>query len=212
VLPARAEVAMRWRSVLSILAAAVLLSAPAGPPAAAAPAALSVGVVNFYSPTPLTPVGFSPEQYAADDLSALLSAGQPPFIVIPRPTMVQAQAAMHWQEVDVLHYDRLRALATAVGAGRLVVGWIPLLVIHRGGNGFFPGGDGEPSSADVNLVLQVFDTAQGRLVAERRFAASILGPPTRELVAKQVIDQALRSAAPVMTGLVAAGLTSRSAP
>jgi hypothetical protein len=200
-------------SMASMVAVTVLLVAPvAGPRAAAAPAPLAVGVVDFYSPTPLGPYNFSPERYAADDLSAILSRGPAPFIVIPRPTMVQAEAAMHWQEVDVLHYDRLRALANAVGAGRLVVGWIPLLVIHRGGGGFFPSaGDGEPSSADVNLVLQVFDAAQGRLIAERRYRASIVGPPTRDLVAQQVIDEALRSAAPTFAALVA-GPAARTAP
>jgi hypothetical protein len=184
------------------IATLCLIALCATAPVGAQPAAQSVGVVDFYSPTPLPPFNFTPERYAADDLSALLSRGAAPYIVIPRATIAQAQAAMRWQEVDVLHFDRLRALAAAVGANRLIVGWIPLLVVHQGGGVFPSGGDAAPRSADVNLVIQVFDAAQGRLTAERRFAASILGPPTRDLVGQEVLDRALRSAAPAIAPLL----------
>jgi hypothetical protein len=178
------------------IATVCLIACFAAAPGAAQPPGPSVGVVDFYSPTPLPLFGFTPERYAADDLSALLSQGSTPYIVVPRQTIVQAEAAMRWQSEDVLHFDRLHALAAAVGAGRLVVGWIPLLVVHQGG-GIFPSG-ADSRAADVNLVVQVFDAAQGRLTAERKSVASILGPPTRDLVAQQVIDQALRSAAPAI--------------
>jgi hypothetical protein len=119
--------------------------------------------------------------------------------------MQQAQAAMHWQNADVLHFDRLRELAGAVGADRLVVGWISLLDVESGGGRGFPlPRDGEgPPSATVNLVVQVFDRASGRLVAETRLSASALGA-TRSQVAAQVLNSALESGLPNVLRLLLA--------
>lgn len=194
----------RVRLLVVIGAAAVLLplSAALGlrAPAAAGPAGITVGVVDFYALTPLGAfVGFVPERFAADDLSRLLTRAVPArFAVIPSRTMWQAEDAMRWHAADVLHFDRLRALARSVGADRLVVGWIPLFSVDVGGGG---GGvpithDGEgPPTADVNIVVQVFDQATARVVAETRQSASVLGV-TRTQVAGLVLHVAVERALP----------------
>jgi hypothetical protein len=183
---------MRWtRAVaLAVLAGAVILS---GGPGGAAPGVKTVGVVDFYAPTPLGAfVGVFPERFAADDLSAQLArAANGRFTVIPRGTMERAEGALRWRDVDVLHYDRLGALARSVGADALILGWIPLLVVDAGGAGVVIPPDGEgPPSAEVNLVIQVFDATQGRRVAETKQAASALGT-TRSLLTQRVLHDAL---------------------
>jgi hypothetical protein len=159
-----------------------------------------VGVVDFYAPTPLGAFsGVFPERFAADDLSSLLArapAGR--LEVIPRETMQRAEGAMRWQETDVLHFDRLRALAHAVAADRLVLGWIPLLQVEAGGGGGVPVPDdgGGPPTALVNLVLQVFDEAQARVVAGTRTSAEITMGISRSQLAVQVLHIALERAQP----------------
>jgi hypothetical protein len=140
-----------------------------------------------------------PERFAADDLSSLLthaSAGR--LEVIPRETMQRAEGAMRWQEADVLHFDRLRALARAVAADRLVLGWIPLLQVEASGGGGVPVPDdgGGPPTALANLVLQVFDETQARVVAETRGSAEITIGVSRSQLAVQVLHIALARAQP----------------
>jgi hypothetical protein len=161
---------------------------------------IKVGVVDFYAPTPLGAYsGVFPERLAADDLSALLArapAGR--VVVISRPTMQQAEGAMRWQEPDVLHFDRLRALARAVAADRLVVGWIPLLQVESGGGGGVPipdDGNGV-ATALVNIVVQVFDEAQARMIGETRQSADITIGVSRPQLATQVLHIALERAQP----------------
>jgi hypothetical protein len=161
---------------------------------------IKVGVVDFYAPTPLGAFsGVIPERFAADDLSSLLthaSAGR--LEVIPRETMQRAEGAMRWQEADVLHFDRLRALARAVAADRLVLGWIPLLQVEASGGGGVPVPDdgGGPPTALANLVLQVFDETQARVVAETRGSAEITIGVSRSQLAVQVLHIALARAQP----------------
>ncbi|HLW58826.1 MAG TPA: hypothetical protein VKV57_02755 [bacterium] len=196
---------MRRKSAvaLAVLVSAVILL---GEPGGAAPGVKSVGVVDFYSPTPLGVfVGVFPERFAADDLSAQLArAANGRFTVIPRGTMERAEGSLRWQDVDVLHYDRLGVLARSVGADALILGWIPLLSVDAGGGGMAIPPDGEgPPNAEVNLVIQVFDAAQGRRVAETRQAASALGT-TRSLLTQRVLHDALVPAvAPVADALTA---------
>ena len=178
----------------------VFLTAAPLPPARALPQVIKVGVVDFYAQTPLgTFSGVFPERFAADDLSGLLArapAGR--FDVIPRATMQQAEGAMRWQEADVLHFDRLRALARAVGADRLVVGWIPQLVVEAGGGGGstpMSSDGGGPPNAFVNIVVQVFDGAEARVVAETHQSADIIGA-SRSQLATQVLHTALERALP----------------
>jgi hypothetical protein len=100
----------------------------------AAPAARMVGVVDFYTPSPLGAFGIAPERFAADDLSTLLAqAAAGRFVVVPRAEMARAQAAMRWENLDNLNFARLRAIAGAVGADSVVVGWIQLLAVVGAG-------------------------------------------------------------------------------
>jgi len=169
---------------------------------------VKVGVVDFYGPTPLGAFsGIFPERLAADDLSALLArapAGR--LEVIPRATIQQAEGAMRWQEPDVLHFDRLRALGRAVAADRLVVGWIPLLQVESGGGGSVPiSNDGNgPGTALVNIVIQVFDEAQARVVGETRQSAEITIGVTRPQLTTQVLQIALERGQPDVVRMLTA--------
>jgi hypothetical protein len=167
---------------------------------AAAPAAGMVGVVDFYAPTPLGPFGFAPEQFAADELSKLvIQARAGRLTVVSRQSMERAEASLGWQGVDVLHFDRLGALARAVGANALIVGQILLLDNLDGGR--TPPG----ASVDTNLRLQIFDAAQGRMVAETRQSASLVAPLDRDLRTKQVLHDALVRAVPLLVDALNTG-------
>lgn len=158
----------RFRAVLA-LSCACWVAAVVVHPAGGSAAALSVGVVEFYAPTPLGLFPLSLEQYAAGDLTGMLTRSASDRLnVIPAATMRHAEADLHWQNADVLHFDRLRALAKAVDANRLVVGWIPLFSVDAGGGRSIPipdDGNGPPT-ADVNIIVQVFDAGEGRLVGQ----------------------------------------------
>lgn len=174
---------------------------------AAAAAPQTVGVVDFYAPTPLGGSGtVVPERYAADDLTRLLArASANRFTIVPRAAMAQAETSLRWRGPDVLDFGRLGALARAVGATTLVVGWIPLFVVNAASGGSVPPDDGDLPAADVNLVVQVFDAGQSRLTAETRQRGSLAAGLTRELLTEGVLDQALSGAvAPVVAGLTAA--------
>jgi hypothetical protein len=194
---------MKWPGVV-VLVFLMTAASRSGPVDAAVAMVRTVGVVDFYAPTPLGAFGFVPERYAADELSTLLAqSGVGQLMVVPRDSMEKTEASVGWHNTDVLHFDRLRALAQAAGANTLVVGWIPLLAVRvgGGGGGVPPNGSGPPM-ADTNLVLQVFDAAQGRLVGETRQSASVLVATTRDLLAKQVLhDALLRGVAPLARSL-----------
>jgi hypothetical protein len=190
------------RLLVSVIAAVPLLSVTlvAIPVPRVGAQVIKVGVVDFYAPTPLGAYsGVVPERLAADDLSALLARAPAGRVeVIARATMQQAEGAMRWQEPDVLHFDRLRALARAVSADRLVVGWIPLLQVESGGGGSVPlSDDGNGlATALVNIVVQVFDEAQARIVGETRQSADITIGVSRPQLATQVLHVALERAQP----------------
>jgi hypothetical protein len=195
---------MKWRGALVLLVLTLVMNT-SGQPTGAAPAVSAVGIVDFYAPTPLGAYSFVPERFAADALSNLLAqAGAGRFTVTPRESMERAEASLGWQSVDVLHFDRLRALAQAVGATALVVGWIPLLAVRVGGGGGGVPPNGGGPMADTNLVLQIFDAAQGRLVAETRHSAYAIVGTTRDLLAKQVLHDALVPAVPPLVGSLTA--------
>jgi len=183
---------MKWGSVV-ILLCLVIAADRSGPVGAAAAAVRTVGVVDFYSPSPLGAFGFVPERFAADELSKMLAQSQGGQLsVVPRESIGNAEASVGWQNVDALHFERLRALAQAAGANTLIVGWIPLLAVRVGsGGGGVPPHGGGPPMADTSLVLQVFDATQGRLVAETRQSGSALVATTRDLLAKQALHDAL---------------------
>jgi hypothetical protein len=203
----RRKLAQMIRRRMLIGVVAVMLLSPLSPVMANA-AGITVGVVDFYALTPLGAfVGLVPERFSAEDLSRLLArAAAERFAVVPSGTMQRAEDAMHWQSADVLHFDRLRALARAVGADRLVVGWIPLFSVDAtgGGAGFPRATEGEgPPTATVNIVVQVFDQAAGRLVAETKQSASVLGA-TRSQAAGLVLHVALERALPDVLRLLVA--------
>jgi len=189
------------RSLVAALGLAVVVAPPA---AGAAGGPLKVGVVDFYAPTPLPPFsGVFPERFLADDLTALLAreAGDR-LVVIPRDAVERSEREMRWSEADVLHFARLRALASALGADRLVVGWIPLLSVDEGsggGGGRTSDGGGGPgiTRVDISLVIQVFDAGQGRIVDEARFDRQDAGGPRSQLV-QRAMDNALRPAIPAL--------------
>ena len=193
----------RWhRSVVSastvarvaILAGALGLCA--GGAVAAAPPVL-VGVVDFYAPTPLPVIGaVIPERAAADELAALLTRGAAgAVVVVPRAMVGRAEATMRWRTQDVLSFARLADLARAVGVGRLVVGWIPTLSVEGSGTELFdPDGNGMPL-AQASVVVQVFDSAEGRIVAQTTRSASAIGIVPAILV-RDVLRNALAPTVP----------------
>lgn len=187
-------------AVLSFLL--VLLPAAPLPPAGALPRVIKVGVVDFYAVSPLGAYsGIIPERLAADQLSALLErSGGGRFDVISRAAMQEAEGTMRWQSADVLHFDRLRALGRAVGADKLMVGWITQLAVQSGGGGANRssadgGGDGPPS-AFARVVLQVFDEAQGRLIASTEQWADVTYGSIRALLAARALQVVLERAIP----------------
>ncbi len=171
------------------------------PRAGGSPAAPTVGVVVFYAPTPVPPLpGVDLESFAADDLSRLLARSAPGRLtVIPSATMRRAEGDMRWQTVDALHFARLQALAKAVGADWLVVGWIPLFHADRGGGRSVPlPGDGaDQPTADVDIVAQVFDPGAGRLIAETRQTGFALGVTSWQ-VSTEAVHAALERTIPAL--------------
>lgn len=183
-----------WGALVVIGAiAAVLLH---GHATAAAPAR-TVGVVEFYALSPLTPFeGSVPEEYAADDASRILPriAGDQ-FAVIPRGTMRQAESALGWRPWDVLSYARLGQLAGRVGADELVVGWIRLLHLDTEGPGIGRPRFGRLLSGSANVLLQIFDARGGRIAAEAPGDGYTIGQ-VRDFVAEEVLHQATAQALP----------------
>jgi len=190
--------------VIAVLAVAVGGTLPGH--AGAASASPAVGVVDFYAPTPLGAFsGLVPGRFAADEFSKMLSgAAAGRFEVIPRAAMGRAEAALTWRDGDVLRFARLRALGDATGADWLVVGWISHLVITTGGAGTTtPPDDSGPPMADASVVVEVFDTAQGRLVAETERSASDIGG-SRTILTERVLHHAMEPALlPIVSALTA---------
>ena len=199
------------RTALAALASScvcwLLLALVPIPQARGSAAPSTVGVVEFYAPTPVpTFGGFVAESFAAEDLSRLLArstAGR--LTVVPAATMRRAERDMHWQTADALHFERLRALANAVSADRLVVGWIPLFNVGAGGGSAVPFADdgSEMPTGDVNIVVQVFDPGAGRLAGETRQEGFALGV-TFWQVATGALHSALDRSIPELLRLLGA--------
>jgi hypothetical protein len=202
---------INFRMALAALASTcmwgLVFALVAVPHAGGSAAPSTVGVVEFYAQSPV-PVfaGVVPESFAADDLSRLLARSTTGRLtIIPAATMRRAEGDLHWRSDDVLHFDRLRALANAVGADRLVVGWIPLFNVGAGGGSAVPFSDdgSEMPTADVNIVVQVFDAAAGRLTGETRQAGFALGI-TFWQVATRALHTALDRSIPELLRLLGA--------
>ena len=188
---------MRARCLV-FLAAMIGLFATPGAPAAVQ----TVGVVDFYAlRTPASFGGATPTRFAADGLSRMLAdASGGRFMVVERATMEQAETQLGWRGDEVLRVARLRALARAANADQLVVGWITLLAVSVGGGGSKPpdGGNGPPTALS-NLVLQVFDAAQGRIVSETHESGFAMGA-SPHLLQEWALHRAM---APAIAPLVA---------
>lgn len=194
-------------AVLSIILVSVIMGVSlSGRSGAAAVAVRTVGIIDFYAPTPLGVYTFTPERFAAEDLSSLLAgAARGRFIVVSRARIARAEEALHWQNFDDLYFVRLRALAAAIGADSLVVGWIQVTPVGNGG------GEGGPQAANANLLFQVFDVAQDIIVGETQQAVSTMGGTTRDLLAQETLHDAIARAAPFIAGVLSREpLSSRS--
>jgi len=192
-------VAGGWRGGARVaLIAVVGLGGSAGGVAAAS---VSVGVVDFYSPAPEAVLNaVVPSRAAADELTALLAgaAGAGGVAVVPRAAMERSEAAIRWQNQDALSFPRLGQLARAAGTDRLVVGWLPIVGTAGAGTMPPPGSaDGEgltPIIADV--VVQIFDADQGRIVAETRSSGVAISGPAAGLGTLAVLRSALLPTVP----------------
>jgi len=185
-----------WLALLPCLAA-VLVS---GPVVAAAPTLPVVAVPDFYASLPLTPVpGIYPEQAAADQMAAQLQrVGGGRITVLPRATMRQAEGSLRWRTEDVLRYDRLTALAHAVGATDVVVGQIQAYAGGQEAGGLYGG--------TVGISVQVFDIAQGQVSL-----AGVMGGGTGETsVFSVAVEQAIAAAVRTTVAPVLAAITTPS--
>lgn len=120
-----------------------------------------VAVADFYSPGALpVAVVTDLEPYAADVLTALLvRAGGGALTVLPRSEVRAEQRALTWRSRDALNYGRLAALARALHADRVMLGWITRVSLFRQ--------DILAFNADVTLNIQMFQTRDGRVVWQR---------------------------------------------
>jgi len=172
-----------------------------------------IGVTDFYAPTPLGDfLGFIPEHFAAADLTDSLSrAAAGKFTIIPRATMEEAQTGMQWHGVDAPHYDRLGALARAVGADWLVTGWITQLVINSAArlHGNHPSPNSEVQKwGYATVVVQMFNASEGRIVSQTTKYASTASGELRSELAARVLHDALQPTVPCLVNAVSSRLTN----
>lgn len=175
-----------------------------------APTPPTVAVVDFYAPTPVPEyAGVIPERFAADDLSGMLAqAGGSRLVPISRATVERAEADLRWHADDVLRFARLSALSQSLHADRLVVGWIAQFAVgHEPNSEMITHGGGGPITGYAVVVVQVFDAAEGRLVAQTRGEGNGLGG-LNSLVAEQTLHEALQPT----TSFLVSRLTSVVAP
>ena len=187
------------RIAAAFLAAVAAVSVFPAAGGAAPPVVSTVAVVDFYAPTPVpTYPGVVPERFAADDLSVMLArAAGDRVALIPRATAERAEADLHWHADDVLRFARLGALAQTLHADRLVVGWVAQFVVGHEPNNEVVTHGGGPIMGFAMVVLQVFDAAEGRIVAETRAEGNGTGA-LQGLVAERTLHQALQPAVPFL--------------
>jgi hypothetical protein len=152
--------------VLTVAVAAVVAGAAA--PALAVDRPI-IAVADFYSPGALPiAVVTDPEPYAADVLTGLLiRAGGNALTVLPRSEVRSGERALGWRSQDALNFSRLGALAQALHADRVMLGWITRVSLYRQDVLVF--------GADVALNMQMFDARQGRIVWQHEIGGSGLG-------------------------------------
>jgi hypothetical protein len=197
------------RLIAGLLVVALAAAFLAAGPAAAADHTVAVAV--FYAPTPIQPYpGIVPEQYAAASMTAMLateSGGR--MTVVPRDQVRAKESELHWHEADVLQFARLGELAHALGADRIVVGWIRELTWNTGGSGgrsdIVGGGTAGILYGLADVVYQVFDAAQGRIVYETRAEGHSVGGTRFTAVQATLDDAGQRGAAQLLGPLTGTG-------
>lgn len=162
----------------------------------------TVAVALFYAPTPVTTyTGVVPEDYVAADLSTLLAAGSSGrFTVVPRERVRAAENALHWRPDDVLRFGRLEQLAAAVGADRVVMGWIRQFIVEGNGGGGgqdfdLGGGAGGLITGLAVVEYQVFDATQVRIVYETESEGHTVGGVNLPRAAQATLDDVDRRGA-----------------
>jgi hypothetical protein len=160
----------RARGAVVLALAGMLLAGPAAPVRAADRPI--IGVADFYS-LGVLPIFLvtDPEQYAADVSAGLLvRAGGDALTVLPRGEVRAAERALGWRSRDALNFSRLEALAQALHADRILVGWISRATVYRQDFALFAG--------DAVINTQLFDARQGRIVWQREsFGSGLSGLP-----------------------------------
>lgn len=166
---------MRLFLVVMMVGMSLALSLPVSPSLAASHGG-RVAIVDFYDVSTARLAFDFPERFAADDLAASLTATTATasrtsirgegLTVISRVEVRAAESAMSWREDDVLRFGRLKALAGALNADWLVIGRIAALNVQWAGDG--------PNENVASVVVQVFDAAEGRIIAETQQSASTI--------------------------------------
>jgi hypothetical protein len=189
--------------MLATALAAMSVPPPAG--RAAAPGS-AVAVVDFYLLMPLSPLVYTPELLAADDLAGLVvRSGGGGMTVIPRATVRQAESALGWHGSDVLRFARLRELARALGADLLVLGRFDRLEL--GGEGTTGiqnrGGRSGLVMGFATIVVQVFDPRQDRIVSEVKrsgYEIGVVSARVGERLIQRLLEETVTSIMPVIGG------------
>lgn len=161
-------------AALCVVLGGILPARPAvSAPAPVAPADRPiVAVADFYSPGALPiAVVTDLEPYAADVLTGLLvRAGGGALTVLPRSEVRAQQRALKWRSRDALNYSRLEALARALHADRVMLGWITRVSVFRQ--------DILAFNADVALNIEMFQARDGRIVWQREtYGVGLSGSP-----------------------------------
>jgi curli biogenesis system outer membrane secretion channel CsgG len=196
--------------VVLLIAGAI---AAAGMPTPAAGAAdHTVAVVMFYAPSPvITYPGVVPEEYVASDLSTILAASSGGrFTVVPRDRVRAEESALRWREWDALRFARLAELASAVGADRVVVGWIRQFTVEGNGGGGgqdfdLGGGAGGLITGTAVVQYQIFDATQGRIVYETQVEGHGTGGPNLPAAARITLEDVDRHGAALLVAPLTAG-------
>jgi curli biogenesis system outer membrane secretion channel CsgG len=208
---------MRIRRVIVGLLAVVLavlgLMAVVAAPVRAADH--TVAVALFYAPTPVTTYpGVVPEDYIAADLSNVLAAASGGrFTVMPHDRVRAEEYALRWQEADALRFARLQELAGALGADRVVVGWIRQFTVEGNGGGGGPdfdlgGGAGGLITGMAVVEYQVFDATQGRIVYETQVEGHATGGVNLGTAAQITLNDVNRRGAARLIGPLTVGMSA----
>lgn len=206
----RTSRARRYRAVPLAAACLGLAGALAAGPAASAPAAVApadrpiIAVAEFYSPGALPiSVVTDLESHAADVLAGLLvRGGGSALTVLPRSEVWAQERSLGWRARDALNYSRLGALAQALHADRVMLGWISRVSVYRQDVLIF--------NADAALNVQMFDARAGRIVWQRETEGyGLAGFP--DFAAQIAVERALaRGLGPAVAA--ASATVDRTAP